>query len=202
MSKTTAAETRATGGRCSSRQVAGVGDAWLPAGDYAGATGNEVMNDHAPEYTRRERIVLAAKLGVALLLVYLLAQFWLLERISGYVEIANCLRYGDLNGMQLLLYGIFVISPLSLAALILALEGRRCIRVLRIGQNPLPGAKVLRKTRFKYGNAARVQPTLLFAVLLVLAGFALWGSFQVEKINRMIPPCSSEQLLELEKSDD
>ena len=143
---------------------------------------------------------MAAKLGVALLLVYLLAQFWLLERISGYVQIANCRRYGDLNGMQLLLYGIFVITPLFLAVIILLLEGRRCIQVLRIGQNPLPGEKVIRKTRYKYGNAARIQPLMLFALMLIMVGFAFWGSFQVEKINRMIPPCSSEQLQDREKS--
>ncbi|MDH3221445.1 MAG: hypothetical protein OEO19_18085 [Gammaproteobacteria bacterium] len=143
---------------------------------------------------------MASKLGVALLLFYLLAQFWLLERIASYVQIANCRQYGDLNGMQLLLYAIFVIAPLSLAAIILLLEGRRCIRVLRIGQNPLPGEKVLRKTRYKYGNAARIQPLVLFALILIFVGFAFWGSFQAEKINRMIPPCSSEQPQDVEKS--
>ena len=159
------------------------------------------MNDYAPEYTRRERINLALKLGVGIFLVYLLAQFWLLEWISDYVKIANCRQYGDLNGMQWLLYGIFVLAPLTLVVMILLLEGRRCIRVLRLGQNPLPGEKVFRKTKYKFGNAARVQPIGLLVVLLIFVGIALWGRFQAEKINRMIPPCSQEQMQELERSE-
>ena len=157
------------------------------------------MNDFAPEYSKRERITLILKLLVLCTLPLLVTQFWLLDWLTAYVKIANCQVYGNFNGMQLLLYGLLVGTPLSLALVLLVLEGPRSLRVLKLGQNPLPGEKVLRRTRYKYGNAARVQPLVLFAIMLLLLGVSIWGSSQAEKMGRFIPPCSNNQLGQLVK---
>ena len=157
------------------------------------------MNDFAPLYTTRERVQLVLKILAVATPVYLLSQFWLFPWLQNYASFANCHTYGDINGVHLLMYGIFVFSPLSLALLIWLLEGKRCLRILRVGQNPLPGEKVLRKTRYRYGRAAMFHPIMLFSIIAVLIGFSVWGSFQAKKITRIIAPCSSEQLQQMDK---
>jgi len=155
------------------------------------------VNDFAPKYSKRERLMLILKLLLLVILLLLVTQFWLLDWLKAYVKTANCQVYGNFDGIQLLLYGLFVGIPLSLALVLLLLEGRRSLRILKLGQNPLPGEKVLRRTRYKYGNAARVQPLVLFVIMLLLLGMSSWGSFQVEKMHRLIPPCSDGQLGQL-----
>jgi len=157
------------------------------------------VNDFAPEYSKRERVTLILKLLVLCILLLLVTQFWLIDWLTAYVITANCQVYGNFNGMQLLLYGLFVGTPLSLALVLLLLEGRHSLRILKLGQNPLPGEKVLRRTRYKYGNAARVQPLVLFAIMLLLLGISIWGSSQAEKMSRFIPPCSDSQVGQLVK---
>ena len=78
-------------------------------------------------------------------------------------------------------------------------RGKANAAVEKLGQNPLPGEKVLRRTRYKYGNAARVQPLVLFAIMLLLLGISIWGSSQAEKMGRFVPPCSDNPLGQLVK---
>jgi hypothetical protein len=127
------------------------------------------MDEFAPLYSTRERIGIALKMLAVAASLYLPAHFWFIPWLENYISFANCYYYGDISGMHLLIYGIFVFAPLSLALLIWLLEGRRCLEVLRIRQNPLPGEKVLRKTR----------------------------GLQAEKLTRSITPCSNEQLQQL-----
>lgn len=134
--------------------------------------------------------------------VYLLAQFWFFPWLENYANFANCYYYGDINGTQLLMYGVFVFIPLSLALLIWLLEGKRSLRVLRVGQNPLPGEKVFRKTRYKYGRTAIIKPIVLLLMIAAIIGLAIWGGFQAEKITRSIAPCSDEQMRQLNNQSD
>ncbi len=160
------------------------------------------MNKFAPLYSTRERIHLVLKILAVVAPVYLLAQFWLFPWLQNYASFANCHRYGNINGVQLLMYGVFVFIPLSLALLIWLLEGKRCLRILRIGQSPLPGEKVFRKTRYRYDRAAMIQPFVLLLAIAVLIATSVWGGFQAEKITRMIKPCSDQQLQQMNKLPD
>jgi hypothetical protein len=155
------------------------------------------MSQFAPEYSKRERILMVVKAIAVVLPIYLLAQFWFIDWLGVYAATAHCRQYGNINGMQLLLYGLFVFMPLSFVLLIGLLEGKRAIRVLRLGQNPLPGEKVLGRRKYRYGNAARIQPIGLLTVLVILVGISIWGYFHAEKISRMIPDCSEEARQEL-----
>jgi hypothetical protein len=152
------------------------------------------MSDFAPLYTTRERIQIVVKILAIATPVYLGSHYWLFPWLSAYAEEANCHIYGDITGIHLLMYGVFVFAPLSLVLLIWLLEGRRCMRVIRLGQNPLPGEKVLRKTRYKFGTAARIQPYVIFFLIAVLIGASIWGGFATQKLTRGIATCSSEQL--------
>ncbi len=162
----------------------------------------QVMNDLAPIVSTRERVKLVLKILAVAAPVYLLAQFWLFPWLQNYASFANCYFYGDINGVHLLMYGVFVFIPLSLALLIWLFEGKRCLRIFRIGQNPLPGEKVLRKTRYRYGRAAMIQPFVILLALAVLIGASVWGGFQAEKITRTIKPCSDQQLQQIEQQPD
>lgn len=155
------------------------------------------MDEFAPLYTTRERVDLVLKILAVAAPVYLLAQFWFFPWLQDYASFANCHSYGNINGVQLLMYGVFVLIPLSLALLIWLLEGKRCLRIFRLGQNPLPGEKVLRKTRYRYGRAAMIQPFVILLAIAVLIGASVWGGFQAEKITRMIQPCSDQQLQQM-----
>ncbi len=160
------------------------------------------MNDFAPIVSTRERVKLVLKILAVAAPVYLLAQFWLFPWLQNYASFANCYFYGDITGVHLLMYGVFVFAPLSLALLIWLFEGRRCLSILRVGQNPLPGEKVLRKTRYRYGRAAMIQPCVIFLTLAVLIGASIWGSFQVEKLTRIVKPCSNQQLQQMKQQPD
>jgi hypothetical protein len=121
---------------------------------------------------------------------YLILEFWFFDWLSGYVEKDNCLEYSSIKGTHLLFYGLFVIVPLASAFVLFLVEGRRSIRVIKLGQNPLPGEKVLRPTKYKYGNQAKVQPFAFFAAILFLVGVSVWGGFQAYELTKTIKPCA------------
>lgn len=154
-----------------------------------------MSNHFAPQYTMRERLRLVLILVAICLPIYLLGEFWFFDWLRDYAANANCHFYGSLTGVHLLFYSLFVGSPLSLVMLILAFEGRRSLRVLRLGQNPLPGEKTLRKTRYKSGWAARVQPGLLLAATIVLIGMSLWGVHQAQRLTQSVAPCDGEAII-------
>ncbi len=149
------------------------------------------MSNEAPLYTTRERMLILVKILAFFIPLFLLSWLWLFPWLEAYAETAHCRFYGDLTGVHLLLYGIFVGGPLSLALLILLFEGPRSLRVLRVGQNPLPGEKVLRRTPYRYGWQARLKPLVLLACVLTIIGFSVWGGYQASELTANVAPCES-----------
>lgn len=154
-----------------------------------------MSNGFAPQYSTAERVRLVLILAAIAIPVYLLSELWFFDWLSDYAAIANCHVYGNLTGVHLLFYGMFVGIPASLALLVLSFEGRRSLRVLRLGQNPLPGEKTLRKTRYKYGAAARLQPIGLIAAILFLLGLSIWGAGQARQLTATIAPCDGIEII-------
>ena len=153
---------------------------------------HRAMSDYAPLYSKRERIRLALILAAVFLPLLLFAHYCFIPWISAYVPNANCYQYGDHDGLELLIYGVFVAIPLFFALVLLLLLGPRSLRIVRTGQDPLPGEKVLRKTRYRYGIKALLVPLTLLIMLLALVGMSIWGSFQVDKLTSHIVPCSEQ----------
>lgn len=154
-----------------------------------------MQDEYAPLYTFRERVVLLLKMLAIALPLLLLAQFWFFDWLEDYASHANCHIYGQITGVHLLTYGVFVLIPLSSGLFVALLLGPRALKILRLGQDPLPGEKVLRKTRYRYGRAARLRSYVLFAFILVFVGIAAWGSLQAKKLTASIKPCPPDQIL-------
>ncbi len=156
-----------------------------------------MSNGYAPLYSKRERIRLALKLAALFLPLYLLGHYWILPAIEHYSTYANCYQYGDINGVEVVMYGVFVGLPLSCALVVALALGPRSLRIIRAGQDPLPGEKVLRKTRYRYGKMAWLTPILTVLFTLYFVGMGVWGAPRAEQISRDPAPCSEQQLLEL-----
>ena len=149
------------------------------------------MDEYAPEYTKKERIALVLKIMTWAVPAYLIAEFWFFDWLSEYAENANCYNYGNVNGLHLIFYGLFFFMPLSLALIVFLFEGRRCIKVLKLGQNPLPNEKVLKPTKYKYGRAAKIQPAIVLSLVLMIVSFSIWGAFQAHHLTQHIKPCET-----------
>ena len=143
----------------------------------------------------RERIALVLKILAWAIPIYLIAQFWFFDWVSEYSKNANCYNYGNINGVHLVFYGLFVFMPLSFGVIVFLFEGVRSIKVIKLGQNPLPNEKVFRPTKYKYGTAAKVQPCGIFAVILLLIGLSIWGGFQAYELTKNIKPCAVNKSL-------
>ena len=72
--------------------------------------------------------------------------------------------------------------PIGSALAIFSIEGVRSLKIIRLGQNPLPGEKVLRKTKYKYGVKAKIQPYIVLLVLVFLLGLGIKGIFWANDI--------------------
>ena len=159
------------------------------------------MNDYAPIASRRERIRIALILAAVFVPLALLGHFWLFPAITYYAGYANCFAFAGINGVAIMLYGAFVAMPLSFALIALVFMGPRSLRILRAGQDPLPGETVLRKTKYRYGRRALLFPVLTFIIVLLPLAFSIWGSFQVDRLTANIVPCSEQQKIDLNRGD-
>jgi hypothetical protein len=148
------------------------------------------MREYAPEYTKRERIIYVLKLLAWVIPIALFLKLWFFEWLTEFSRNANCYNYGSINGVHLVVYGLFVIMPLSFALVLFLIEGRRSIKIIKLGQNPLPNEKVLNPTKYKYGFAAKIQPFIMLSSILCLVGISVWGGFQAYETSKNIKPCA------------
>lgn len=158
---------------------------------------NSSNPDYAPEYTKQERINFFLKYGLLILLLFLITQYYFFPWLKDYANNAHCYHYGNgyINGLHLLFYGLFTLMPLSFAIITFLLEGKRSIKILKIGQNPLPNEKVFRPTKYKYGATAKIQPLMLLVVIISFILISIWGGFQAHKITKIIKPCATITML-------
>jgi hypothetical protein len=72
--------------------------------------------------------------------------------------------------------------PIMLVLPLVIVEGPRSIKVIRLGQNPLPGEKVLQPTKYTYGTKAKLKPVLFFVVVVFLFGLSIRGVYWANDI--------------------
>lgn len=147
------------------------------------------MTQYAPEYTKQEKINFLCKHLLWLVPLVCIGEFWFFDWLHAYASRANCEQYGEYTGVHVLMYALFVGMPISFAIVVMLTEGKRSLKVLRLGQNPLPDEKVFKKTAYKYGMPAKVQPIVVFCCIAAFIAIAVWGVFQAEKMTQDIAPC-------------
>jgi uncharacterized membrane protein len=124
--------------------------------------------------------------------LYAVIEIWFFDWLSEYSANANCYNYGNITGVHLVMYGLFVGLPLLITFVVVLFEGHRSIKILKLGENPLPGEKVFKKTMYKYGYKARAQPIAVLSFIVFLMVFSIWGAFQAHEITQDIKPCNQQ----------
>jgi len=150
------------------------------------------MSNYAPEYTKRERVVFVIKQLLWFLPLFLVTKLWLVDWLSGYADEANCYHHGNITGVHIIMYGLFVGIPLFVAILLTTLEGRRALKVIKLGQSPLPEEKVFTKTKYKYGYKTKIKPIILLCIIGLIIMFSLWGSIHAHALTQNIAPCDQQ----------
>ena len=148
----------------------------------------EVVSEFAPEYSRRERLVLLARTLAWALPLFALTKFGFLPWFARYTDNARCLEYGQVTRSELVFHGVFVGLPLLVAILLLLFEGRDAVRTIRLGQHPLPGQKVFRRTRYTYGLRAKLKACLVFALVACCIGLAAGGAVSARQAGKAVKP--------------
>lgn len=134
--------------------------------------------EYAEEYSTRERIRIIAVGAIGAAVLVGISQTWFFPWLREFSASAQCRTVFNLNGLEVLYYGLFVGLPLLVALTVGLSFGRRGHRILKEGRVPPSGEKVFRPTRIEWGAKAKlVGLTHLVAVVPPLA-LALWGTSQ------------------------
>ena len=141
------------------------------------------MSEYAPEYTKKERLRMVAVHSAWGIPFILVTEYWFFPWLTDYADHAHCYHYGSFTGSELLLYSVFIGFPVVTGLLILAMEGKRSLQVLRVGQSPLPGEKVFIPTKYTYGVRAKMRPFMMICVVVSLLILSFMGVFSVEEIS-------------------
>ncbi|KAA3642122.1 MAG: hypothetical protein DWP95_05560 [Proteobacteria bacterium] len=129
----------------------------------------------APLYSRKERwrIFLWVLMAVGILAVIMFV--WVLPWLEQFLPTAHCQTIYGINGLTLVMVIMLVASPVTLALFLIVTEGPKSWWVFRSKQTPLPGEKVMRPTRYRYGTRALWRPFGFLLVVILLLALAVWA---------------------------
>ena len=154
------------------------------------------MNEFAPEYSKKERVALLFKHMAWAIPLFVVTKYVFFPWFDVYAENAHCYSYGNITGTEAVLYGLCVGLPLLSAILLFLVEGLHCIKIIRLGQNPLPGEKVFKPTKYTYGFRAKLKPLFVFLAIAFFVGFSIKGLYSTSQAINMVntkelPACKS-----------
>ena len=153
------------------------------------------MKDYAPQYTKRERFILAAKIASWAVPLFIALKFWFLPWFKEYAEVAHCYDYGAFTGVHVVFYGLFAGLPLLFALIFLVLDGKKCLKIIKFGQLPIPGEKVVSPTKYVYGFKAKIRAYVFIVVISIFLGLGVQGYFWANDIiynpNNIYPECKN-----------
>ncbi|MFV0542326.1 MAG: hypothetical protein ACK5L8_01430 [Marinicella pacifica] len=140
----------------------------------------------APLYSRRERwrLLLWALVVTGLLALLMITR--LLPWLNSFLPTAHCQTIFGINGLSAVMLLMFVAAPLLLVIFLLVFERPKSWRVWRLKQTPLPNEKVMKPTRYRYGNRALLRPIGFLIVIIVLLGLTVWAFILVDNISDQI----------------
>jgi hypothetical protein len=144
----------------------------------------QTPDEFAKLYSRAERLRFVVVGTIAGAAAILAGRLWLFPGLHAFAASAPCRKVIGLPGEVVLGYGIFVALPVLAACVVALTMGRRGLRILRDGQAPALGEKVLRPTRIVRGRRATVAGYLHVFAVAPLVVMVLWGVGQASEWSR------------------
>jgi hypothetical protein len=138
------------------------------------------VGNYSPEFTSEEkkRLFLTRYLWIGLVCVIIILAFNPL--FNNYVENMNCYDYGAFSGAHVVFYGLLVAPPILFGLLLLGYSVVRGQKVRALGQDPLPGEKLLKSRRFTYGAKAMIRYKAIFLVGVAVLIFSVPAKQQAD----------------------
>lgn len=154
------------------------------------------MDEFAPEYTEKEKIIFFLKTLAWALPLFSIVQFALIPSLIDFSDHAHCVSLLGMTGFELIFFGLFMGIPFSIAIIFALTIGRRALKVIKTGQTPPPKEKVFRRTKIIYGEKAKLRGYLALCCLLALVILASFGYVPAKGFLSNIgptefPPCIS-----------
>ena len=137
---------------------------------------------YAPQYSIKERTVILLKVMAFMVPLFLASKYWFFPWYKLNVDVAHCYKFGSINGLHIIFYGLFMGFPLLTALILFIIEGIRSIKIIKIGQTPLPGQKVFKPTKYVYGMKAKLRSAAFLIFLLIVTLFGLYGYIPANKL--------------------
>jgi len=137
---------------------------------------------YAPIYTTEERIKYFIRHSLWVVPLYLAVQFWFIPSLEEYSKIAHCINYGKFTGLHVVFYGLFVGLPVLMALILFLSVGIRSLKIIKLGQSPLPNEKVFTQTEYIYGSKAKLKAYGVFIYILFILGGGVLGYFSANEI--------------------
>lgn len=146
----------------------------------------------APQYSQRERLMIVLKHSLWFVPLFIITKFWFFDWLKAMLDDpSRCDHlYVDMTKVDAFFYSLFVGLPILMAIVIFLTEGRRAIKIIRLGQSPLPGEKVFKATPYRYGAKAKLRPFILLALIIGLVVFACWGVVQANILLTELQVCN------------
>ena len=141
-------------------------------------------HEFAEPYSRAERlrfVVVGVVAGAAAILA---GKLWLFPGLRAFAVTAPCRTVLGMSGEVVLGYGLFVGLPVLATCVVASTIGWRGLRILRDGQVPPAGERVLRPTRIARGRRATVAGYLHVLAIAPLVVIVLWGAAQASAWSR------------------
>jgi hypothetical protein len=134
--------------------------------------------EFAEEYTFEERMRFVVLGVVAGVLVIGFGKLWVFPALQRFADIAPCRTVFGLDGVTVLFHGLLVGIPVLSAVVAGATFGWRGFKILKDGQAPPRGERVMRRVRIERGAKAKVQAYLHMLFVVPFIAMACWGYFQ------------------------
>ena len=140
------------------------------------------MSEFAPEYTKSEKTQYLIKVCVISLPMSFILLYWFTPWFHQLVVASNCTAFAEIRGLNFIVYGIFVGLPVLAGVILFAIMGPTLIKSIKLAQYPLPGEKVLSKTKYIYGSQARIRAYVIFFLISSTFIVAIQGYFWAKEL--------------------
>ena len=140
--------------------------------------------EFAEQYSTAERIRIVVRGAVAGALVIALGKLLFFPWLLAFSASAHCRTIFGTNGTVVLLYGLFVGTPVLAGLVVACTLGRHGFKVVRAGQFPPQGEKSLRAVRIRRGSAATIIGYLHLMAFVPFIAMGLWGWAQAAALSK------------------